>query len=102
MSDLSVCVLFRASKKSGKIDTTMTGMGSALMRMWALKNTPKTKMCMIFERESGKLIFATYGQDSGFPKVTKESECKGTCDDWGIPLSALHEITDERFDNAEV
>ena len=98
MTDLQVCVLFRASKKTGKIDTTMTALGKAQMQMWALTNTPKSKMCMVFERETGKLVFATYGTEDGFPKVTREKECKGTCDDWGIPLSALHEITDERFD----
>ena len=102
MTDLNVCVLFRFSKKSGKIDTTMTGMGSALMQMWALNNTPKTKVCMIFERESGKLIFAAYGTESGFPKIKKGEQCPATCDDFGIPLETLRGITDERFDGREV
>lgn len=97
-NSLAVHVLFRCSKKSGSVDTTMTGMGSALMQMWALKNTPKTKSCLIFERESGKLVFATYGDASGFPKVKKGDECKGMCEDYGISLEDLHDIKDERFD----
>ena len=95
---MEIYVMFRCNKKSGKIDTTMTGMGNAMMQMWALNHTPKTKMCMIFERESGKLVFATYGTDGGFPKVKKGAECTATCEDWGIPLEALHAIKDERFD----
>ena len=99
MVDLAVHVLFRYSKKTGKIDTTMTGIGSALMKMWALQNTTKTKGCMIFNRETGQLVFATYGTDGGFPKVKKDEECAGcTCDDWGIPLKDLQEISDDRFD----
>ena len=97
-NSLAVHVLFRCSKKSGKIDMTMTGMGSALMQMWALNNTPKTKSCLIFERESGKLVFATYGDASGFPKVKKGDECKGMCEDYGISLEDLHDMKDERFD----
>lgn len=100
MSNLGVHVLFRYSKKTGEIDTTMTGIGSAMMQMWALQNTTKTKGCMIFERETGKLVFATYGTEDGFPKVKKGEQCKNmTCDDWGIPLEVLHSMTDDRFDS---
>jgi hypothetical protein len=99
MSNLGIHVLFRYSKKTGEIDTTMTGMGSAVMQMWALQNTTKTKGCMIFERETGNLVFATYGTADGFPKVRKGKQCEGkTCEDMGIPFSALQEITDDRFD----
>lgn len=98
-SSLAIHVLFRFNRKSGKIDTTMTGMGSALMRMWALNNTTKTKGCIVCERESGKVVFATLGTESGFPKVKKEEDLHGqTCDDFGISLDDLHSITDDRFD----
>ena len=98
MSSLEIHVLFRFSKKSGNIDMTMTGMGSALMQMWVLKNTPKTKRCVIFERSSGKLVFATDGTGD-FPKVMKGDACKGkTCEDLGISLENLQSITDDRFD----
>ena len=38
--DLKIHVLFRYSKKTGKVDMTMTELGNAMMRMWALSNTP--------------------------------------------------------------
>lgn len=99
MSSLEIHVLMRCSSKTGKIDTTMTGMGSALMQMWALQNTTKTKSCFIFERKSGKLVFATHGTANGFPKVVKGDACKGkTCEDLGISLEDLNSITDDRFD----
>lgn len=102
MGNSDVRVLFRSSKRTGAVDTTMTGIGSALMQMWALRNTPKTKCCMIFERESGKLTFISYGTDGGFPKVRKGEQCEGKmCTDFGIPLEVLHNIKDDRFD-AEV
>ena len=98
MNSLEVNVMFRFSKKTGKIDTTMTGMGSALMQMWALRNTPKTKSCAIFERSTGKLVFASDGTGD-FPKVLKGDACKGrTCEDFGISLEDLQSITDDRFD----
>lgn len=96
---MEVYILFRVSKKTGKVDTQMTGITSALMQMWALNNTPKTKICMIFERESGKLIFATSGTADGFPKVKKGKDCTQTCEDFGIALETLHSIKDERFDH---
>lgn len=96
MANLEVCVLMRFSKKSGKIDTTMTGMGSAMMQMWALSNTTKSKSCLIFERNSGKCIFATQGTDN-FPKVKKGD--LGTCEDFGISHEDLLAITDDRFDS---
>lgn len=95
---MQVYILFRVSKKTGKVDTQMTGITSALMEMWALNNTPKTKMCMIFERESGKVVFATYGTADGFPKVKKEKDINLTCEDYGISLEVLHSIKDDRFD----
>ena len=95
MSNLEVCVLFRFSKKSGKVDQTMTGMGSAVMQMWALNNTPKTKSCLIFERNSGKCIFAADGTGD-FPKVKKGD--LGMCEDFGISHEDLMAITDDRFD----
>ncbi len=94
---LGIYVLFRFSTKTGKIDTTMTSMGKALMKMWALNNTTKTKTTLIFERESGKCVFACRGTDN-FPEIAKPEKL-GKCDEYGIALADLHEITDDRFDN---
>ncbi len=94
---LNICVLFRFSKKTGVIDTTMTGMGSALMQMWALQNTTTSKRTLIFDRETGKCLFAASGTKDGFPKVKKNLDVD--CEYFGIKLEDLQSITDDRFDN---
>ena len=97
--ELKVNVLFRFSKKTGKIDTTITGLGTGLMEMWCLRNTTKTKGCVIVERDTGKVLFITEGTADGFPKVRKASkEDLGTCEDYGVPLEVIQSIKDDRFD----
>ena len=99
--ELTVHVLFRFFKKSGKIEKTVTALGSAQLNMWAMLNTPKNRSCLVFERESGRLVFATEGTDY-LPKVRNEKECAGeTCKDYSSPLDILHGITDPRFDTEE-
>lgn len=93
-TDLKVHVLLRFSKKTGKIDTTMTGLGHAMMELWALNNTTKTKCTFIVERDTGNVVFAAQGTGD-FPKVKKNA---GNIEDFGIPLSAIQELIDDRFD----
>ena len=100
MSDLKMHVLFRFSKKTGKIDTTMTGLGNAMMKLWALNNTTKTKGCIIAERDTGVVVFTTSGTEN-FPKVkdaTKHGDL-GTIEDFGISVVVLQSIKDDRFDS---
>ena len=92
---MDVHVLFRFSKKTGKIDTTITGVTSALMQMWALHNTTKSKTTLIFNRETGRCIFSAEGT-ADFPKIEKGE--LGSCEEYNIPLEALQRIKDERFD----
>ena len=95
---LTVHVLFRFNKRSGKIDTTMTSLGCALLQMWALQNTSRTKRSVIFERETGTLVFDCEGNSvSEFPQINKYIDVK-KCTEFGIPLNTLREIKDERFD----
>ena len=94
-NNLAVHVLFRFSQKTGKIDTTMTSLGSALLQMWALNHTTKTKGCVIAERDTGQVVFATQGTE-GFPKVRKGD--LGNIGEFGFPLEELQSITDDRFD----
>lgn len=98
--NFSVSVLIRVNKKSGKIDKVMTGMGTALMKMQALNNTPKSKVTYIFERKTGKMLFACLGTES-FPKIVKDEKL-GTCEDLGISLEDLQEMgEDDRFGEDE-
>ena len=95
---LQVHVLFRYSKKTGKIDTTLTGLGSALLRMWAMQNTTPSKGTLVINRETGAVILHIVGKKDGFPEIN--SNC-GTCDEFGVSLEELQSIKDERFDNED-
>lgn len=65
--------LVRFSKKTGKIDTTMTAIGRGLIQLWALQNTPQSKACVIIDLTSRE-IFAEYvGATGGFPVIRQNS-----------------------------
>ena len=74
MSDIKRYGLIRASKKTGRIDTTMTGLGCGMLQLWALQNTTPSKRTVVFEFDTG-LIRAMYeGAPGGFPKVDHKIE----------------------------
>jgi hypothetical protein len=100
-NNLKVHVLFRCSKRTGKVDTVMTGLGSALMRLWALENTTSSKECFIFVRDTGELVFHIAGnKESNFPTFVKYTTVP-TCEDLGISLEDLQNIKDDRFDKED-
>jgi hypothetical protein len=47
--------LVRFSRKTGKIDTTLEANGCAQLKVWALRNCPKTKDIIIFHKATGNL-----------------------------------------------
>lgn len=99
-NDMPVYVLFRFSKKTGKIDTTLTAINKPMLQLWALQNTiAKTKASAIINRDTGEVVYMAMGTADGFPKV--EENC-GRCEEYGIPLEALRAIKDDRFDGKEV
>lgn len=61
--------LVRFSKKTGKIDTTMTAIGRGLIQLWALQNTPHTKACVIIDLTTREAYAEYEGDASGFPKI---------------------------------
>ena len=72
MSDLHNYGLIRFSKKTGKIDTTMTAIGRGMIQLWALQNTTKTKATVIVDIDE-RQVFAEYvGTEDGFPEVRKD------------------------------
>lgn len=99
MKDLTIHVLFRFSKKTGNIDMTMTSLGSAQMKLWALSNTPKTKGTAIIEQETGNVVFLAIGTKDGFPKV---KENIGSCEKIGIPIEFVQSIEDDRFQEVKI
>lgn len=46
----------------------MDGLGNAMMRLWALQNTPQSKECLIFSMESGQILYRVVG-GKDFPRV---------------------------------
>ena len=74
MSELHNYGLIRFSKKTGKIDTTLTALGKGMIQLWALQNTPKTKACVIVDIDEAKPLAEYVGTADGFPKVHKNIE----------------------------
>lgn len=66
--------LMRYSKKTGKVDTSMTSIGTAMMSLWAMQNTTKTKACIIVDLEEGRIVERYSGTSDGFPKIEKNIE----------------------------
>ena len=83
MKELKTNYLVRFTRKTGKIDTTIEGLGEGLLSLWALQNTTKTKDTIIFD-EDGIVVAYYEGTATGFPKVTEgdgvehiDKYCKG-------------------------
>ena len=66
--------LVRCSKKSGKIDMTMTGIGCGMLKMWALQNTIKTKATVIVDIDERHVVAEYIGTDDGFPEIHKHPD----------------------------
>lgn len=65
--------LVRFNKNTGKIDTTLTAIGSAQLKMWALMNTTKKSMaCVIVNIDERKVIQEVIGTDD-YPEVEKDN-----------------------------
>ena len=74
MSELHNYGLVRFSKRTGKIDTTMTAIGRGLIQLWALQNTTKTKACVIVDIDERKVFSEYIGTADGFPDIHKDPE----------------------------
>lgn len=78
MSELRKYFLVRFSKKTGKIDTSLEGIGKGMLKLWALQNTTKTKDTIVFDKETGE-IEAYYEGTGDFPKITKGGNIEDYC-----------------------
>ena len=72
MADLHNYGLIRFSKKTGKIDTTMTAIGRGMIQLWALQNTTKTKACVIVDIDERQVFAEYFGTADGFPEIRKD------------------------------
>lgn len=88
--------LIRFSKRTGKIDTTMTAIGKGMIQLWALQNTPNSKACVLCDIDERKVIAEYLGTPDGFPKITKDPE------DYSFNFpTELYEIFDEEVKKRE-
>ena len=60
--------LVRFNRKTGKIDTTMTAYGKALLNYWALQNTTKTKDTIVFDEDG--YVTAYYEGTADFSTIS--------------------------------
>ena len=60
--------LVRFTSKTGRINKTLEGLGTGLLKLWALQNTTKTTECFMFD-EDGVIVYHTIGKPNGFPEV---------------------------------
>lgn len=74
MSVLHNFGLVRFSKKTGKIDTTMTALGKGMIQGWALMNTAKTKACVIVDIDERKVVLEYIGTADGFPEIRENPD----------------------------
>lgn len=74
MGELHHYGLVRFSRKTGKIDTSMTGLGKGLIQLWALQNTTKTKACIVVDLDTHTVVSEYEGSADGFPVVRKIPE----------------------------
>lgn len=68
MSELRTYFLVRFNRKSGKIDTTLEGIGVGMLKLWGLQNTTKSKDTIVFDKLTGEIV-AYYEGTGDFPKV---------------------------------
>lgn len=80
---LSKCAAIRCSKKTGRIDTTLTGTGYAMLNLWGLQNTTKSKETFVFAVDTGLLIAHYIGSSDGMPEV-----------EWGEDRENIEEYAD--------
>lgn len=64
--------LVRFSKKTGKIDKTLTALGKGMIQLWALQNTTKTKACVLVDIDDRVVISEFCGTADGFPNIRKD------------------------------
>ena len=69
MNELHNCGLVRFSKKTGIPDLTMTALGQGLIKLWALQNTTKTKVCVIVDIDARRTVAEYIGTADGFPEI---------------------------------
>jgi len=56
----------------GKCIMSLEGMGSAMLKLWALQNTNGKKLTIIRDFASKEIIYVAQGMGKDFPKITAD------------------------------
>lgn len=78
--------LVRFSRKTGKVDTTMTAIGKGMIQLWALQNTGKNKASVLVDIDERRVVSEYVGTEDGFPEIRKN------------PAEFEFELPEELFD----
>jgi len=94
---LNIHIAVRCDKE-GNVDSCLTAKGYALLQTWAMQNTPKGKMTLVIDRNTGNVRCLAKGKND-FPEMQfSGSGNLGTCGSYGLSLYDLREsIDDDRF-----
>ena len=84
MNEMKLHFLVQYQKKRGKVCVTMGGLGTGIMRLWALQNTTSIHRDTIIFDEDGWVLWL-YEGTGDFPKITEvkrgdthiDEYCKG-------------------------
>lgn len=71
--------LLRYSQKTGKVDTCVTALSCAMLKMQALQKTPATKETVIVDLEAEEIIFTATGNRDGWPRLDNERRSAAAC-----------------------
>ena len=69
-------VLF--NRKSGKIITTLEGVSSAMLKLFGMnnRNVSATREFVVFDSETGEIVFYCEGKKNDFPTIHRDMEGK--------------------------
>ena len=73
-------VLF--NRKTGKIVTTLEGVSSAMLKLFGMnnRNVSATRDFVVFDSETGEIIFYCEGKKNDFPTIYRDMEGKNIDD----------------------
>lgn len=71
--------LLRYSQKTGKVDTCVTALSCAMLKLQALNKTPKTKETVIVDLDTEDIIFTATGTAAGFPEIDETWRNAAAC-----------------------
>lgn len=84
MAELKQHVLICYKKANGAVDKMLEGISPATLKLWALQNTTSSKASLIFERDTGKVIYHVIGKRNSMPEVQQED--LGSITDYEISI----------------